>query len=59
MCEFLSALVVKNGDVLSHPLLDSHSDLVRYFWGSAQVSHVGANVILDASAKAHLVKLEA
>src|SRR3990167_5256308 len=31
MCNFLSALALKNGDVLSHPLLDSHSDLVRYF----------------------------
>lgn len=31
MCNFLSALVVKNGTVLSHPMLDSHSDLVRYF----------------------------
>ena len=31
MCQFLSALVLKNGDVLSHPMLDSHSDLVRYF----------------------------
>mgnify|MGYP001561846327 CR=1 FL=1 len=24
-------IVLKNGDVLSHPLLDSHSDLVTYF----------------------------
>lgn len=31
MCQFLSALVLKNGDVLTHPMLDSHSDLVRYF----------------------------
>ena len=31
MCNFLSALVVRNGDVLTHPMLDSHSDLVRYF----------------------------
>jgi hypothetical protein len=31
MCNFLSAVVLRNGDVLSHPLLDSHSDLVRYF----------------------------
>lgn len=31
MCNFLSAVVLKNGDVLTHPLLDSHSDLVRYY----------------------------
>lgn len=31
MCNFLSALVIQNGDVLTHWALDSHSDLVRYF----------------------------
>ena len=31
MCNFLSALVLRNGDVLHHPMLDSHSDLVRHF----------------------------
>jgi len=31
MCNFLSAVVLRNGDVLTHPLLDSHSDLVRYY----------------------------
>jgi hypothetical protein len=31
MCNFFSALVLRNGDVLSHPSLDSHSDLVTYF----------------------------
>ncbi|MCR4376278.1 MAG: hypothetical protein NUW22_15665, partial [Acidobacteria bacterium] len=31
MCNFLSALALKNGDLLLHPMLDSHSDLVRYF----------------------------
>ena len=31
MCNFLSAVVLKNGDVLTHPLLDSHSDLVLYY----------------------------
>ena len=31
MCHFLSALVLRNGDVLSHPMLDSHADLVTYF----------------------------
>ncbi len=31
MCNFLSALGLRNGDVLTHPMLDSHSDLVRYF----------------------------
>jgi hypothetical protein len=42
MCHFLSALVVRNGDVLHHPMLDSHSDLVRYFKlpdTSAYISH--------------------
>jgi hypothetical protein len=31
MCEFLSVLVVRNGDVRHHPMLDSHSDLIAYF----------------------------
>ena len=31
MCQFFSALVLRNGDVLSHPMLDSHTDLVTYF----------------------------
>ncbi len=31
MCDFLSAIVLRNGDVLIHPLLDSHSGLVTYF----------------------------
>ena len=31
ICNFLSAVVLRNGDVLTHPLLDSHSDLVRYY----------------------------
>src|SRR3990167_9344740 len=31
LCNFLSALVLRNGDVLTHPILDSHSDLVTYF----------------------------
>ena len=31
MCQFLSAIVLKNGDVLHSPLLDSHSDLVTLF----------------------------
>lgn len=31
MCNFLSALVLRNGDLLHHPMTDSHSDLVRYF----------------------------
>src|SRR5574343_276120 len=30
MCNFLSAIVKKNGDVLWHPNLDSHSDLIIY-----------------------------
>ncbi len=31
MCNFLSAVVLKNGDILSHPTIDSHSELVEYF----------------------------
>ena len=31
MCQFFSALVLRNGDVLHHPMLDSHADLVTYF----------------------------
>lgn len=31
MCQFFSALVLRNGDLRHHPMLDSHSDLVQYF----------------------------
>jgi hypothetical protein len=31
MCQFFSAIVLKNGDVLWHEATDSHSDLVRHF----------------------------
>ena len=31
MCNFLSAVVLKNGDILMHPMIDSHSELVEYF----------------------------
>ena len=31
MCNFLSVLILKNGDVKHHPMLDSHSDLIAYF----------------------------
>jgi hypothetical protein len=31
VCNFLSVLILKNGRVLHHPMLDSHSDLVAYF----------------------------
>jgi len=31
VCNFLSVLVLRNGHVLHHPMLDSHSDLVNYF----------------------------
>ncbi len=31
MCNFLSVLVLKNGHVLHHPILDSHADLVDFF----------------------------
>jgi hypothetical protein len=31
MCNFFSALILRNGDVKWHPMLDRHSDLVTYF----------------------------
>ena len=31
MCQFFSALVVRNGDVLWHEATDSHTDLVRHY----------------------------
>jgi hypothetical protein len=31
MCNFLSAVILKNGDVLMHPMIDSHSELIEYF----------------------------
>jgi hypothetical protein len=31
MCNFLSAVVLRNGDVLTHPMLDSHSELIQRF----------------------------
>jgi ketosteroid isomerase-like protein len=42
MCNFLSVLILKNGDVLHHPMLDSHADLVTYFKlpdADAYISH--------------------
>ena len=40
MCEFMSVLVLKNGDILSHPMLDSHSDLVAYFQLPDENAHI-------------------
>ena len=31
MCKFLSVLILRDGSVRHHPMLDSHSDLVTYF----------------------------
>jgi hypothetical protein len=31
MCKFLSAIVLKNGDVLANPLIDSHESLMLLF----------------------------
>src|SRR3990167_7995488 len=31
MCNFLSVLILRNGDIRHHPMLDSHADLVAYF----------------------------
>jgi len=39
MCNFFSALVLRNGDVLHHPMLDSHSDLVTYFKLPDETAH--------------------
>lgn len=37
MCNFLSALVLKDGTVLSNPLTDSHSGEM---WGSSNVGEM-------------------
>lgn len=31
MCQFLSAIVTRQGDIYSHPLTDSHTDLITLF----------------------------
>ena len=31
MCNFLSAVVLRNGDLRMHPMIDSHAELVEYF----------------------------
>jgi hypothetical protein len=31
MCDFLSGVTLPNGDVLTHPMLDSHADLCTYY----------------------------
>jgi len=31
MCNFFSAIALKNGDILWHPMVDSHSELIEYF----------------------------
>jgi hypothetical protein len=31
MCNFLSVIVLRDGSVRHHPMLDSHAELVRYF----------------------------
>ena len=41
MCQFLSVLVLRNGDIRHHPMLDSHADLVTYF--EIPDSQVGLN----------------
>ena len=40
MCNFLSVLILRDGSVRHHPLLDSHSDLVRYFEISDTNAHI-------------------
>ena len=40
MCNFLSVLVLRDGSVRHHPMLDSHSDLVRYFKLPDENAHI-------------------
>ena len=40
MCNFLSVLVLRDGSVRHHPMLDSHSDLVRYFQLPDENAHI-------------------
>lgn len=47
MCNFLSALILRNGDVLWHPMLDSHTQLHRYY-----------DIPDDAGAIEHVAKAE-
>ena len=49
MCNFLSVLILRNGDIRHHPLLDSHADLVAYF------NIPDATPFLDRFAKAELM----
>jgi hypothetical protein len=40
MCQFFSSVVLRNGDLRWHPLLDSHSDIVCYFGLPDDNAHV-------------------
>ena len=40
MCNFLSVLIIRDGSVRHHPMLDSHSDLVRYFKLPDENAHI-------------------
>jgi hypothetical protein len=31
MCRFFSGLILKNGDIVHHPMLDSHAEIVAYY----------------------------
>ena len=31
MCQFLSAIVLQSGEVLTHPMLDSHADIIKRY----------------------------
>ena len=54
MCNFLSAIVLRNGHVLHHPMLDSHADLVRYF----KLAAVDTAPYLDRFAKVELTPVD-
>lgn len=40
MCNFLSVLIIRDGSVRHHPMLDSHSDLVHYFKLPDENAHI-------------------
>ena len=39
MCDFLSVIVLRSGDILHHPMLDSHTDIQRYFRKQPHLTH--------------------
>ena len=47
MSNFLSALVLANGDMLTHQMLDSHADLVRYYKIPDETAHTNRFVKVE------------